>query len=131
MLRQFTSICLSIHGYIWCYACYRCASPDKCPNHSRSNVIWQLLFVHFSPLILRLRAAPNRFQCSSNYFRCSPNHSPNLSPFGRMTLFFEPFIVLRSINVLPNTTSVLTRDTMYRCCICFVAASKHCQKAGK
>ena len=30
----------------------------------------------YLPLILRLRAAPNRFHCSSN-------HSPNLSPFGR------------------------------------------------
>ena len=42
ILRQFSSIyrqLLSIHGYIWCYACYRCALADNCPKNSRSNWI--------------------------------------------------------------------------------------------
>ena len=39
ILRQFSSI----HGYIWCNACYRYALADNCPKHSRSNMIWQLI----------------------------------------------------------------------------------------
>ena len=102
ILRQFSSI----HGYIWCNACYRYALADNCPKHSRSNMIWQLILSTYLMSCYSMTSHQIVLQCSPNYFRCSSNLSSNRSPFGR------------TYDVLPNRLSVLTRATSYRSCIC-------------
>ena len=76
-----------------------------------------VLFISLA-LILRLRAAPNSFQCSSNNLTmfsepfiefislrssllCSPNLSMDLSPFGRIAMLSELFFGFDSRYFVP------------------------------
>lgn len=85
--------------WCWCHTSFRHCQINV-QTHSRSNMIWRLLFCPFLLLSSFVwGAAPNNFLCSSN-------HSPNYSPFGR------------GYDVLPNWPAVLTRATSYHSCIC-------------
>ena len=137
--RQFNRQLLTMHEYVSYKNTPSVRATKIFKNTKDIGIVYIWCCCLLSLRIARKMSKPQPLKCDLAAIVCSflsshpssESRTKQISMFFELfQMFFEAFIVLRSINVLPNTTSVLTRDTMYRCCICFVVASKHCLKAG-